>query len=152
MGNDLLWLTQHTEGLCFILSVLFLVIELFAPSALFLSLSLASFLCGIVVFQIPTMSFFLQASLFASLSLASLALWSRYRNLFDTENKTHSLNQKLSQFMGQTFILDTARINGRGRIKVGDGFWPVVGPDLPKGSVVKVVSVKNHVLQVIGEK
>ena len=38
--------------------------------------------------------------------------------------------------------------DGRGRAKVGDGEWPVRGPDAAEGTKVRVVSADGNVLVV----
>jgi inner membrane protein len=50
--------------------------------------------------------------------------------------------------VGRIFPLDTAIIDGRGRLKVGDAFWTVDGPDMPQGTRVRIAVVENMVLRV----
>ncbi len=38
--------------------------------------------------------------------------------------------------------------NGRGRAKVGDGEWPVRGPDVAEGTKVRVISADGGMLVV----
>ncbi|MGI9504126.1 MAG: NfeD family protein [Geminicoccaceae bacterium] len=40
-------------------------------------------------------------------------------------------------------------VNGRGRIKLGDGTWAVTGPDLPAGHMVEIVGAEGALLKVI---
>ena len=44
--------------------------------------------------------------------------------------------------------LEQAIVGGRGRIKLGDAFWVVEGPELPAGTAVRVVAVNGMVLKV----
>src|SRR6185312_13260185 len=43
---------------------------------------------------------------------------------------------------------DRVHLNGRGKVRVGDGQWLVSGPDLPLGSTVEVVAVDGTTLKV----
>ena len=61
---------------------------------------------------------------------------------------TH-LNQRGQQIVGQRFTLDTALVNGRGHMRVGDSSWPVVADDdLSAGTRVEVVAVEGITLRV----
>jgi membrane protein implicated in regulation of membrane protease activity len=37
---------------------------------------------------------------------------------------------------------------GRGRVKIGDAFWTVQGPDLPAGTPVRVTGTDGEILHV----
>ena len=50
--------------------------------------------------------------------------------------------------MGKTFHLERAIVDGQGKIKVDDRIWDVQGPDLPKGTSVKVTGVDGLRLKV----
>jgi membrane protein implicated in regulation of membrane protease activity len=58
------------------------------------------------------------------------------------------LNQKNQQMLGLVLILESAIVNGHGRVKVGDAFWQVHGPDAPLGSRVTVIAVDDGILKV----
>ena len=50
--------------------------------------------------------------------------------------------------LGKVLNLESAIVNGEGRVKIGDAFWPVEGPELPVGARVRVISAQNMALQV----
>ena len=50
--------------------------------------------------------------------------------------------------LGRVFSLESAIVNGEGRIRDGDAFWVVRGPDLAQGEPVRVVGVEAGVLRV----
>ncbi len=58
------------------------------------------------------------------------------------------LNERAIQHIGQTFALVDAIHNGRGSVHIGDTIWRVEGPDLPKGTQVKVIGANGTVLKV----
>ncbi|MDU4222527.1 MAG: NfeD family protein [Enterobacter asburiae] len=59
------------------------------------------------------------------------------------------LNQRGQQIVGKRFTLDTALVNGRGHMRVGDSSWPVVADDdLSAGTRVEVIAVEGITLRV----
>jgi inner membrane protein len=58
------------------------------------------------------------------------------------------LNQRAAQLVGRVLVLADAIEGGRGRVRVGDTLWQVEGPDLPRGTEVKVAAAKATLLQV----
>ncbi|GFM54804.1 NfeD family protein [Pseudomonas capsici] len=49
---------------------------------------------------------------------------------------------------GRTFTVQTAIVDGRGKIKAADTVWIVTGPDAPTGSLVKVIGQEGAILKV----
>ncbi|MBP6798211.1 MAG: NfeD family protein, partial [Luteimonas sp.] len=56
--------------------------------------------------------------------------------------------QRALQHVGRTVVLERAIVSGLGRVKIGDAFWDVSGPELPAGVPVKVVAVDGMTLRV----
>jgi hypothetical protein len=48
------------------------------------------------------------------------------------------LNQRAAQYIGRTVVLAAAIEGGNGRARVDDTEWLVTGPELPKGSQVRI--------------
>jgi membrane protein implicated in regulation of membrane protease activity len=44
--------------------------------------------------------------------------------------------------------LERAIVNGHGRVQIADAYWDVVGPDLPAGTPVRVLSADGMTLRV----
>jgi inner membrane protein len=65
-----------------------------------------------------------------------------------TKSDEPDLNQRAAQLVGRVLVLAEAIEGGRGRVRVGDTLWQVEGPDLPRGSEVKVAAAKATLLQV----
>ncbi|MCV2513442.1 NfeD family protein, partial [Leclercia pneumoniae] len=60
-----------------------------------------------------------------------------------------TLNQRGQQLVGKRFTLETALVNGRGHMRVGDSSWPVLADeDLQAGTRVEVVAVEGITLRV----
>ena len=59
-----------------------------------------------------------------------------------------TINARGDSLVGKTIVLDAPILQGRGRVKVGDGSWTVTGPDMVAGSRVRVTAVSGTELAV----
>jgi inner membrane protein len=131
-----------------LLGLVLVVVEMVAPGFFLLWIGLAAGVTGLILFIAPGLGWEVQFVLFGVLALASVT-GARYyvrRNPIGTDDAT--LNRRGSQYIGHTFNLDEAIVNGVGKLKVGDGWWRAQGPDLPAGERVKVVGVDGNMLKV----
>ena len=69
-----------------------------------------------------------------------------YRVSDDSDEPT--LNQRGHKLIGRTAVLNQPIVAGRGRLRLGDSWWRVEGPDLAAGTKVRVVDVRASVLVV----
>lgn len=130
------------------LAVFLLGIELLAPGFFFLWLSVAGLIVGTVLFLIPSTSLEIQLIIFSLLSMVSIFIWRQYGFKNDTETDHPLLNQRGAQYIGRTFSLIEPIINGRGKIKVDDSLWTVLGEDCSLETKVEVVGVKGTLFEV----
>jgi len=98
-----------------------------------------------VVFDLGPTAQFLT---FAVLAAASVMFGWKYGSYAIGDSDRPNLNIKGQAYVGRTFQLDKALVNGRGRMKVGDTSWRIEGPDLPEGTTVTVTGVRGTTLQV----
>jgi membrane protein implicated in regulation of membrane protease activity len=131
-----------------ILGLGLLVLELVAPFMFFLWLGVSALVTTLFVFLIPDMGWEAQFLLFSTLSVASILLSRRF--LFSGKIKTDlpNLNRRSQQYVGRTFTLSEAIVNGYGKISVDDSQWRVTGPALEKGASVKVIAANGAVFDV----
>ncbi|RUP87659.1 NfeD family protein, partial [Corynebacterium propinquum] len=73
--------------------------------------------------------------------------WKRQRSSAKVSDQP-GLNMRGSELIGRTFVVHQAIVDGRGKIKVGDGVWMVTGPDSAVGAQVRVTAQNGAVLQV----
>lgn len=130
-----------------IVAVVLGILELLVPGVFFIWLAAAAAVVGALAFVLP-IPLTGQIALFAVLSV--LAVWASRRWL--SRNPIVSdrplLNQRAQSYVGQSFVLDQAIVNGRGKLKIGDGQWLASGPDLPVGASVRVTGQNDGVLEV----
>ncbi|MCL2673562.1 MAG: NfeD family protein [Alphaproteobacteria bacterium] len=120
-----------------------MLFETLTPGFFALWIGLAAVIVGIISWFFPELNFIITGSLF--ILLAAVISWYGkviYKRLRLGSNKT--LNQWDAQFIGNAYPLDTPMKNGRGKVRIGDGVWPVKsedkGLDLPEGKQVRVIS------------
>ncbi|MDO9415188.1 NfeD family protein [Pararhizobium sp.] len=89
-----------------------------------------------------------QVVIFAVLSVTAAILGRRF--LLKNEKVTDEpfLNQRGQSLVGRTATLEEPIREGQGRIKLGDTFWTVEGPDLPTGTRVRVAASSGRTLVV----
>ena len=115
------------------LGVLLAAAEIVAPGFFLIWLGGAAVITGVVAWVLP-IGVPLQLGIFAV--LAVIILYGARKWLRD------------SRLVGEVLTVTKAIEDGRGRARVGDGEWPVRGPDAAEGAKVRVVSADGGVLVV----
>ncbi|CAK0765604.1 inner membrane protein [Gammaproteobacteria bacterium] len=145
--TNLSWGATHWHW--WILGMILLGVEVFAPGFFFLWFGIASGIIGFILLLDPSLSWQIQIIFYALLSLASILawrLWLRTSLMSHTDQPT--LNRRTAQYVGRILTLEQPIVNGRGRIRIDDSWWPVEGEDLPIATAVRVLGVENMVLRV----
>jgi inner membrane protein len=130
-----------------IAAAILFVLELMAPGIFFMWFGLAALVTGLIVFRYD-ISWQWQLLWFCALSLASVLLANKYLRKHPLESERPLLNERAAQLIGKSFDLVDPIVNGRGSIHSGDTIWRVEGPELPRGTRIKVVGVDGSVLKV----
>ncbi|HYC03820.1 MAG TPA: NfeD family protein [Azospirillaceae bacterium] len=126
------------------------IVEMLAPGAAFLWLALAAGLVGLALLALPDLAWQSQFIAFAMLAVALVAA-SKFLIPKPRPEETDqpTLNRRGEHYVGRTFILESAIVQGRGRAIVGDTLWTVSGPEgLPAGETVRVVAADGALLRV----
>ena len=132
-----------------LLALVLIAAEMILPGYFLLWIGIAAGVMGVIVLLAPALSAIAQATLFGLLALAACGIyWKFIRPLAEQRDDQPLLNRRGSKLVGQRFVLVEAIVNGRGKVKVGDGAWLAEGPDLPVGSEVEVVAVDGTTLKV----
>ncbi|MBI3453166.1 MAG: NfeD family protein [Rhodospirillales bacterium] len=123
------------------------VIEIFAPGASFLWLALAAALVGAVMFVAPDLPWQIQTVVFAGAAVASIVLWLAFRRR-PSRTDQPALNRRAEQYLNRKVALESAIVNGFGRLRIDDTIWRIEGPDLPAGTSVVIVGIDGTTLKV----
>ena len=133
------------------LSLALISAEVMAPGVFLLWLGIAAAVVFGVVLLVPGIPVLWQALGFIVLSFASIAVYRKHFRQDAERNDQPLLNRRAEHFIGKNFILESAIVNGSGRLKIGDAFWTVSGEDLPVGTRVRVIQSDGMVLTVVAD-
>ncbi len=132
-----------------IVALLFIAAEILVPGYFLLWIGIAAALTGIVNTIFPGLTFLVQAVLFAVFAVASCVVYWRYiRPAAETRDDQPLLNRRGERMIGRRVIVAEAFVNGRGKVRVGDGVWLAEGVDAAVGDAVEVTGVHGATLQV----
>ncbi len=131
-----------------ILGVALIILEIFAPGAIFMWMGIAAGIVGFILMLFPDISWQVQFFIFSLLSVASIVVWYFYLKKNPTKTEQPTLNKRGHQYVGRTFTLEEAIVNNIGKIKVDDSIWKIEGDNCEVGSQIKVTDVDGVVLKV----
>lgn len=134
-----------------ILGMVLLGAEILVPGVFLVWVGLASIAVGALSLALWGAGYWpweVQFVVFAALSVVFVLAGRRFYAHADKESDEPLLNQRGATLIGRIGTLGEPVVDGRGRLKVDDSFWPVRGPDLPAGSRVKISGVDGSVLLV----
>ena len=130
------------------LGLLLIAAETLAPGAFLLWMGLAAAAVFLGVLLVPGIPVLAQAAAFVVLSFVTIQVYRKWFRKAARASDQPLLNRRAEQAIGLVAPLEQAIVGGRGRIKLGDAFWVVEGPELPAGTAVRVVAVNGMVLKV----
>jgi len=115
-----------------------LLAELTLPGIFFMWLALAAAMVGIIDL-FADLSWQIEIAAFAAFAVM-LVLLVRPRVHF-REGEASNLNQRMLDYVGRSYVLDEAIVNGRGKVRIDDTLWVVTGSDRGKGEWIKVKTI-----------
>ncbi|MEA3413206.1 MAG: NfeD family protein [Pseudomonadota bacterium] len=129
-----------------ILGIVLLIVEAFAPGFVFLWMGVSAGVVGGVLLLLPGFAWEGQLLLFAVLSVATIVAYKLYQRRHPPETDQPALNRRGQAYVGRAFTLAAPIVNGVGEMRVDDTVWRIEGGDVPAGSRVSVVSVNGNSL------
>lgn len=142
------WMSELTYWHWLSLGLLLLLFELLSGGGFLLWMGLAALATGIIVIVLPWLSIPIQLIIFAIAAIDASVIWWFYWHKNQHVSDQPALNRRSEQYIGRILTLETEISNGRGKVKVGDTLWRVLGEDMPAGTRVKVVDVDGVLLHV----
>ena len=131
------------------LAAVLLIFEMMLPGVVFLFLAIGAAASGAFLLVAADLSLELQRLVFAIISVASaVVLRPILKRLQQGKPADATINARGDAMVGKIIVLDAPILNGRARVKVGDGSWTVTGPDMAAGARVRVASVSGTELAV----
>jgi len=144
---DTSWLDNIVFWHWWILAIVLMCIELFAPAAFFIWCGIAAAIVGLIVLVLPAMSWEVPFLLFAVLSVVSVLVGRKFlQQRGAMESDQPMLNRRGEQYVGRVFTLNEPIVDGTGRVQVDDSSWRIEGQDMAAGVRVKVVAINGSTL------
>jgi hypothetical protein len=129
-------------------ALLLVAAEVLAPGAFMLWLGFAAAAVFLAVWLVPGIPLLAQVAGFVVLSIVSIQIYRTWFRKREPSSDQPALNRRAAALVGRVVVLESAIINGRGRVQIADAFWDVAGADLPAGSEVRIVGADAMTLQV----
>jgi membrane protein implicated in regulation of membrane protease activity len=130
-----------------ILAAILLVLEVTSPGIFLMWFGFAAAITGVLAFAFD-ISWQWQLVWFCLLTLAAVLIALKYLRKHPLASERPLLNERAVQHIGQCYDLVDPIVNGRGSVKIGDSIWRVQGPELPKGTRVRVLGCDGTLLKV----
>lgn len=134
-----------------IFGLVLLVAELLVPGVFLIWIGAAAIVLGLLSLGLWEQAFWgwhIQLLLFAVLSVIFAVVGRRIYAGRGQGSDEPLLNRRVESLIGRTATLSEPIAEGRGRIRLDDTWWSVMGPDLPVGTKVRVVTATGHGLTV----
>ncbi|MCL6706580.1 NfeD family protein [Pseudomonas sp. R2.Fl] len=134
-----------------ILGLILLAAELALPGVFLVWIGIAALLTGALSLALWGSVFWMwqvQLLVFAVLAVIATLFGRRYFASNSVDSDEPLLNQRTASLVGRTAVLQDPILEGRGRIRLDDTYWPVMGPDTPAGTRVQVVESRGRELRV----
>ena len=130
-----------------LVAVVFFILELAVPAALFIWLGFSALIVGAISFglSLAGSSFMLEIELliFSVLAVVMVIGWRVYQRNNPKVDNASGLNNRGAQYIGRTIVLTQPIQNGFGREKVGSSYWTIKGQDATQeaaaGQKVKII-------------
>lgn len=140
------------EGLMYwhwlILALLLIIAETLGAAGFLVALSLAALLTAILS-CLFIISWQWQLIDFSVLCFFCAISWWYYLKHRPDGDSSSLINRPFEALIDRVVTLVEPIKNGRGKIQVNDCFWVVTGPELPVGSTVRIIAVKDETLLVV---
>jgi len=124
------------------------IAELAAPGIFLVFLAIAAAVTGTALLALPELPIAVQLASFAVWSTVTVLIGRRWYRDYPVAGADPMLNDRSARMVGQIVIVETAIVDGRGRVLVGDGSWPARGDDAAAGTRVRITRVADGVADV----
>ena len=124
------------------------IAELLVPGVFLIFLAIAAGVTALTVWALPDLPVGLQLADFAVWSVVCVVIGRRWYRDLPVDSDAPILNEPARRLRGQVVTVTTPIVGGEGRARLGDGEWPVRGPDAATGTRLRVAHVDGGVLLV----
>jgi membrane protein implicated in regulation of membrane protease activity len=130
-----------------VLGLVLLGLEILVPGNVFVWFGVAALLTGVLAF-FAVVGWQVELIVFVVLAVVLVIVGRRVFARQAQPGEQPFLNDRGHRLVGNTYMLASPMVDGHGQVRVDDTNWRVTGPDLPSGTLVKVVDADGAVLKV----
>lgn len=124
-----------------------MVLEIITPGIFFMWIGIGAFITGLIAMLVPSATPVFLGFVFAVLSVISV--FAGRKLMLRKPQKDTGLNNRMAQYVGQTYLVCEPIIGGRGKIAIGDTQWLAAAEqDIPAKTVVRVTGIRGTTLEV----
>jgi membrane protein implicated in regulation of membrane protease activity len=135
-------------GVAWLVTALLLgIAELAVPGVFLVFLAIAAAVTGLAVFALPDLPVAAQLGAFGVWSVVTVLIGKRWYLDYPVAGDP-LLNDRAARLVGQPAVVVVPIANGAGRVRIGDGEWPASGPDASVGEAMRIVAVRDGVVEV----
>ena len=124
------------------------IAELLVPGVFLVFVAVAAAITGAIVLALPEAPLAAQLGAFAAWSAVAVLVGRRWYAESPVATTDPRLNDRAARLIGEMVVVEQAIVDGRGRVRVGDGSWPATGPDLPVGGRARIIAIDGGILRV----
>jgi inner membrane protein len=124
------------------------IAELAIPGVFLIFLAIAAAITGVAVFVLADLPIEAQLVSFAAWSVVTVAIGKRWYRDYPVETTDALLNDRAARLIGEHVVVDSAIVDGSGRVRIGDGTWPARGADAPVGATMRITAIRDGVVEV----
>ncbi len=117
--------------------------ELAAPGVFLVFLAIAAAMTGFSLLALPALPVVVQLMSFTLWSAVSILIGRRWYRDYPVATADPLLNDRGARLIGEVVTVVDAIEDGAGRVRVGDGTWPAIGPDAMTGAQLRVTAVRQ---------
>jgi membrane protein implicated in regulation of membrane protease activity len=123
-------------------------LELIVPGLFLLWFGAAALVTGLMAWIGGGWGLLNELALFTALAACAVGAAMAFARRPRPKARPNGINDRAGQLIGRQVALSEPIAGGRGRIFIGDTLWPVEGPDLAAGTMVRITGHKGMVLMV----
>lgn len=129
-----------------LLSICLVILEIMMPGIWFIWFTIPAIVTAFATY-FWDLGLIAQLAVFIVLVVITMFLLFKFgrKNMFFNK-EDEKMNHRGTEYLGHVAILDSAVVNGVGRIKLGDTSWTLNGEDCPEGTQVRITKLQLNAL------
>ena len=130
-----------------VFGLILLGLEILVPGNVFVWFGVAALLTGVLAL-FTAFGWQVELIVFVVLAVVLVIAGRRVFARGSQPGEQPFLNDRAHRLVGSSYMLAAPIVDGHGQVRVDDTNWRITGPDLPSGTLVKVVDADGAVLKV----